>query len=177
MSPIFVQRKTTFTRSLGIPCEDAAMVACMNRHMHVLMNVAAAFVIVAFSVGSANGQGASKEGAFMKMTVSANGNEIVFELSDSQAVKDLLAQLPLTVGVENYSSNEKIFYPPKKLKTNNTPLVKSASMGTLAYYAPWGNVVMFYGDFGSAAGLYALGHAIKGGDCIKALSGKITIEK
>ncbi|WP_319467229.1 cyclophilin-like fold protein [uncultured Pseudodesulfovibrio sp.] len=112
----------------------------------------------------------------MQIAVNANGNTIVFELNDSRAAKDLFAQLPLETAVENYSSNEKIYYPPEKLETLNTPLVQSAQSGTLAYYAPWGDVVMFYGNFGSASGLYELGHAVKGGEHIRSLSGTIRIE-
>lgn len=113
----------------------------------------------------------------MQLAVIANGNEIVFKLNDSQAAEDLHAQLPLSIDVENYSSNEKIFYPPKKLGTANTPLAKNVQPGTLAYYAPWGDVVMFYGSFGSAAGLYELGHAISGGEHVREMSGKIRIEQ
>lgn len=112
----------------------------------------------------------------MQITVSANGKTIVYELNDSQAAKDLYAQLPLSIEVENYGGIEKIYYPPKKLGTGNTPLVKAAKPGTLAYYEPWGDVVMFYGRFGSASGLYELGHVIKGGDLIHYLSGNIHIE-
>lgn len=122
-------------------------------------------------------QSASKERAVMKMTVNVNGSEIVFELNDSQSAKDLYSQLPLNIEVENYGGNEKIFYPPKKLKTDNTPLVKSASVGTLAYYAPWGDVVMFYGSFGSASGLYELGRAVQGSDHIRSLSGTLHLGK
>lgn len=113
----------------------------------------------------------------MLITVIANGEEIVFELNDSQASKDLYAQLPMKIGVENYSGNEKIFYPAKKLGTGKTPLIKSAKTGSLAYYAPWGNVVMFYGSFGSASGLYELGKAIEGSEHIRKLSGTIKIKK
>ncbi|WP_432734495.1 cyclophilin-like fold protein [Maridesulfovibrio sp. FT414] len=115
--------------------------------------------------------------AAMQIKVHADGQEIVFELNDSQAAKDLYAQLPMKINVENYSSNEKIFYPPKKLGTGNTPLVKSARTGTLAYYAPWGDVVMFYGSFGSASGLYELGNAVQGSEHIRKLAGTIKIEK
>ncbi|QJT11202.1 hypothetical protein DQK91_16420 [Oceanidesulfovibrio marinus] len=120
-------------------------------------------------------QNAAGDEATMQMTVSANGNTIVFELNDSSAAKELYSQLPLDIAVENYSSNEKIFYPPKKLNTANTPLAKNVQAGTLAYYAPWGDVVMFYGSFGSASGLYELGHAITGREHIKQLSGTIRI--
>ncbi len=119
----------------------------------------------------------SKGDKTMQISIVAGGQEIIFELNDSQASKDLYSQLPLTIKVENYSSNEKIFYPSRKLGTGNTPLVKSAGTGTLAYYAPWRNVVMFYGSFGSASGLYELGHAVKGSDRIRKLSGTIKIIK
>ena len=112
----------------------------------------------------------------MKISIKANGKTTVFELNNSPASKDLYAQLPMNTTVENYSSNEKIFHPPEKLKTTDTPQA-DARAGTLAYYAPWGNVVMFYDSFGSAAGLYALGHAISGGEHIEKMSGTIRIEK
>jgi hypothetical protein len=113
----------------------------------------------------------------MQITVKANGKAVVFELNNSPAAKDLRAQLPLDIKVENYGGNEKIFYPPKKLTTTDTPLVKGAQAGTLAYYAPWGDVVMFYGRFGAAAGLYELGRAISGSEHIQSLSGTIRIEE
>jgi hypothetical protein len=113
----------------------------------------------------------------MRITVNANGNTLVYELNDSPAARDLVAQLPLSIEVENYGGNEKIFYPPEKLTTTDTPLAKDVQAGTLAYYAPWGDVVMFYGSFGSAAGLYELGRVVSGGESIQDLSGTIRIEK
>lgn len=112
----------------------------------------------------------------MNIRITANGKTTVFELTNSQASKDLYAQLPINTNVENYSDNEKIFYPPKKLKTTDAPLA-DARAGTLAYYAPWGNVVMFYEYFGSASGLYELGHAVLGGEYIKGMTGTIQIDR
>ena len=112
----------------------------------------------------------------MRISVHANGNITLYDLNDSQAAKALYEQLPLTVKVEPYSDNEMIFYPPKKLATDHTPMANDKA-GTLAYYAPWGDVVMFYKDFGSAAGLYELGQAISGTEHIRNLSGTIKIEK
>lgn len=118
----------------------------------------------------------SVEETNMQISVQANGNTTVFELNDSQAAKEMYAQLPLTIAVANYGSNEKIFYPPERLDTTNTPLA-NARLGTLAYYAPWGDVVMFYGSFGSASGLYELGHALSGSEHIRNMSGTIQIKK
>lgn len=115
-------------------------------------------------------------GEKMQISIHASGNTIIFELNDSQAAKELYEQLPLNIEVENYSHNEKIFYPPNKLATTNTPAA-NAKNGTLAYYAPWGDVVMFYKDFGSAGGLYELGHVISGSQHIKSISGIVEIKK
>lgn len=119
---------------------------------------------------------ASKEDSVMQIQVIANGETIVFELNDSQAARDLAAQLPLDIDVENYGGNEKIFYPPRKLNTSGAPLAKNVRPGALCYYAPWADVVMFYGSFGSAPGLYELGRAVQGAEHIRSLNGSIRIE-
>lgn len=62
-----------------------------------------------------------------------------------------------------------------KLDTTDTPSA-NAKKGTLAYYAPWGDVVMFYDNFGTASDLYELGHTVSGSEDISYLSGKIQIE-
>ena len=72
-----------------------------------------------------------------QITVSWNGGQAVYELNHSPAAQSLLAQLPLTTQVEDYSTNEKIFYPEEGLDTSDTPLAQ-AGAGTLAYYEPWG---------------------------------------
>ncbi|OZG63316.1 hypothetical protein BLEM_0019 [Bifidobacterium lemurum] len=102
-----------------------------------------------------------------------NGTTVVFELNGSSAANDLLGQLPMTVAVENFSTNEKIFYPDA-LDVSDTPLA-SVAVGTLAYYEPWGDVVMFYGSYNANNALYELGHVVSGGDAIANLSGTITI--
>lgn len=118
----------------------------------------------------------AKQGENMTIHVKSNGHTTVFKLNDSDASKALYAQLPLSIEVENFGGNEKIFYPPQKLTTNNTPSA-NAKNGTLAYYAPWGDVVMFYKDFGSAGGLYELGEAVDGKEYISEMSGTINITK
>ena len=46
---------------------------------------------------------------------------MAYALNDSLAAASLLEQLPLTIGVEDYSTNEKIFYPPRGLDTADAP--------------------------------------------------------
>ena len=101
-------------------------------------------------------------------------NVVVYELNDGTAATSLYEQLPLTMEVENYSTNEKIFYPPEELDTSDSPLAQ-AGAGTLAYYAPWGDVVMFYGDYNENSSLYELGQIVSGAELVSEMSGTITI--
>lgn len=103
-----------------------------------------------------------------------DGQNIVFRLNDSPAASTLYEQLPLSIQIEDYSHNEKIFYPPDELDTSGAPLAEGPA-GTLAYYAPWGNIVLYYGECGGASGLYELGEAVSGADQIESLSGEIQI--
>ena len=47
--------------------------------------------------------------------------------------------------------------------------------GTIAYFSPWGNVVMYYSECGEYPGLYIMGKATEGKDLIEKLSGAITV--
>lgn len=105
-----------------------------------------------------------------------NGDTFVFELNDSPAAAALYEQLPLTAAVEDFSTNEKIFYPPEKLTLGDTPNAEM-NVGTLAYYAPWGNVVMFYDTYTPNGDLYELGRMISGLDNLSGLQGEVTVEK
>lgn len=104
----------------------------------------------------------------------ANGKSIVFELNGSRAATELYEQLPMGIEVEDFGNNEKIFYPPKKLDVAGAPPANGGP-GTLAYYAPWGDVVIFYDRFGPATGLYELGQAISGIEHIAGLNGEIRV--
>lgn len=115
--------------------------------------------------------------AVMQIQVQGNGHTMVFELNDSPASRSLYRQLPLSLEVEDYGSNEKIFYPPDELEIGDTPLTEGGGAGGLAYFAPWGDVIMYYDSFGPYSGLYDLGTAISGGEWIDQLSGEILIER
>ncbi len=116
----------------------------------------------------------SKEGP-MKMKVACDGTEVIFELNETSAAKSLYNQLPLSIAVENYSNNEKIFYP-EELDCSDV-IEGPCPAGTLAYFSPWGDVVMYYGDAPEYPGLYILGRATEGAENIASLSGNIEITK
>lgn len=102
------------------------------------------------------------------------GHAALFTLNGTPAADSLYRQLPLMVPVDDFSTNEKIFYP-EALDLRDTPHPKM-EIGTLAYYAPWGNVVMFFDRYNANSDLYELGHVSSGLDQIPLLAGTITIE-
>lgn len=87
----------------------------------------------------------------------------------------LYSQLPIDVEVENYGSNEKIFYPPNELDTTDG-ITGEGPYGSLAYFSPWGNVVMYYSPCGEYPGLFLLGEPISGENGIEKMSGNIHVE-
>lgn len=113
-------------------------------------------------------------GQFVQITME-DGSSVIFELNDSPAATSLYNQLPLSVELEDYAGSEKIFYPPKELDTSNSPIAQGPA-GTLAYYAPWGDVAIFYSECNGSTGLYELGEAISNTELIPIMSGKAKIE-
>lgn len=110
----------------------------------------------------------------MRIRVEGSSGVVVYELNDSEAAKALARQLPLELEVSDFSDNEKVFYPPQALPTADAPLARGGR-GVLAYYRPWGDVVMFYDSFSPNPSLYGLGHAISGQDAISGLTGRIIV--
>lgn len=113
-------------------------------------------------------------GQFVQITME-DGSSVIFELNDSPAATSLYNQLPLSIELEDYAGSEKIFYPPEELDTSNSPIAQGLA-GTLAYYAPWGDVAIFYSECNGSTGLYELGEAISNTELIPVMAGKAKIE-
>lgn len=125
--------------------------------------------------GSSEASAPSEPAETRQLQVTFDGGTVVYQLNDSPAADSLLSQLPLTMEIEDYSTNEKIFYPPETLDTADTPTAQGGA-GTLAYYAPWGDVVLFYGDYNQNPALYELGQVVSGGELVRQMTGTVTVE-
>ena len=118
------------------------------------------------------------ENARIKLTV--NGNEEVFvSLDDNQASRDFLEMLPLTLTFEDFNSTEKIATLPNELSTEGQPSGYTPEIGDFAYYAPWGNISVFYEDFRYSNSLYKLGTLESGADIFGNMNEdfEVTIER
>ena len=86
-----------------------------------------------------------------------NGESVEAILEESAAARDFRALLPLTLTLTDYNATEKIADLPRRLSMEGAPVSIDPEPGDLAYYAPWGNLAIFYKDFGTSRGLVRLG--------------------
>lgn len=93
----------------------------------------------------------------MKIRITLEDAVISATLIDSQTTQDFVSLLPLTLTLEDYAGTEKICNLPRKLSTEDAPAGSDPAVGDITYYAPWGNLAIFYKDFGYADGLVILG--------------------
>lgn len=97
-----------------------------------------------------------------KLQIYINDNMLSATLKDTAASRDFIAQLPLTLELKDYASTEKVADLPEKLSTQGAPEGYEPSVGDITYYAPWGNLAVFYRDFGYSRGLVNLGRITEG---------------
>jgi hypothetical protein len=119
--------------------------------------------------------GAEDSGMKIKLTV---GDKVLTAtLVDSKTTRDFISLLPLTLTLKDYAGTEKISDLPKKLSTEDAPSGIDPSVGDITYYAPWGNMAIFYRDFGYSSGLVVLGKIDSGIEALNVPdSVKVTIE-
>ncbi|MGH7695936.1 MAG: cyclophilin-like fold protein [Gemmatimonadaceae bacterium] len=93
----------------------------------------------------------------MKIRMDVEGVALTATLDDIPTARDFVALLPLTLTLTDYAATEKISDLPGKLSTAGAPRGTSAKAGDIDYYAPWGNIAVFYRASGYASGLVKLG--------------------
>ncbi|MER6153966.1 cyclophilin-like fold protein [Streptomyces sp. NPDC001868] len=94
----------------------------------------------------------------MNIQLTIEGHRIDATLNDSATARDFAALLPLTLTLSDFHQTERIADLPRRLSTAGAPETAQPKAGDLAYYAPWGNLALFYRDGGSSdAGLIILG--------------------
>ncbi len=105
----------------------------------------------------------------------SQGERLVVRLNDSAAARDFASLLPLKLTFKDHASTEKVSDLPRKLTTRGAPAGVDPSVGDFAYYAPWGNLAVYYRDFGYSRGLVSLGQIESGGDLLPRFEGEVLV--
>ncbi|AFY45670.1 hypothetical protein Nos7107_5157 [Nostoc sp. PCC 7107] len=93
----------------------------------------------------------------MKINIRIRNEVVTATLIDSKTTQDFISLLPLTLTLKDYANTEKVSDLPRRLSTEDAPPGSDPAVGDIAYYAPWGNLAMYYNDFGYSNGLVILG--------------------
>ncbi len=139
-----------------------------------LLLAALAFVFaIPASSWAANAQGGAAVAQKAQVRITFDGKEAVVTLFDNPQAKEFQAMLPITVTLEDYANAEKIYYLPQKLNTTGGQNAEQVK-GDFCYYAPWGNLAIFYKGMGYGTSLYVLGKLDSGKEALGAMGKNFT---
>ncbi|MFE0014105.1 cyclophilin-like fold protein [Mesorhizobium sp. NPDC059054] len=135
-------------------------VSTMNRRLLLSSAIAAALMPrVAFTQQERDPN--NQDPTDMRIQMTFDGRKMTATLYDNPSARDFYAMLPLDLKIEDFSSNEKIAYLPRKLTEEGSGRFGNERPYDLCYYVPWGNLAMFYDDY-RYPGLIRLGRFDEG---------------
>ena len=142
--------------------------ALLRRILSITANATKALLVASMVSASVAAETLDKkEGTMTEIEIIVDDSPVTAIVEDSAAARDFLSLLPLTLTLEDYHNTEKISDLPRRLSTAGAPAGIDPEVGDITYYAPWGNLAIFYRDFGYAKGLVRLGHITSGMDQLK----------
>jgi hypothetical protein len=98
-----------------------------------------------------------KEYAMTRIHVIIGNEPLSATLDDTPAGRDFAMLLPLELSLNDYHATEKIADLPRALDTRDASASYTPKAGDITYYAPWGNLAIFYKPFRTSSGLVRLG--------------------
>lgn len=109
-----------------------------------------------------------KQDTRMKIQMTVDGAVIATAtLDNNDSARDFAALLPLNLTLKDYAATEKIADLPGALSIKGTPEAYKPSAGDISYYAPWGNLAIFYEDGHLSSGLVRLARLDSGLDAMR----------
>lgn len=126
-------------------------------------------VIAAVSAGACSDQGANNasfphrqeqtqaatERPMRIRIITADGTFTAI-LEDNETARDFASLLPIELTLSDYNRTEKVA-DPGRLTIAGAPEGADPAVGDIAYFAPWGNLAIYYRDFAYSPGLVRLG--------------------
>ncbi|MBY5971210.1 hypothetical protein KUV28_02570 [Ferrimonas balearica] len=94
----------------------------------------------------------------MRMRVSFDDQQVIYQLADNPTVRDLISMLPVELEIKDFSNNEKIVHLPRRLDEGGFEAFSDETPGDLCYFLGWGNLALFHDDYIFRDDLIRLGH-------------------
>ena len=93
----------------------------------------------------------------MRIKITTSDQSFTAVLEDSETARDFASLLPIDLPLSDYNETEKVADLPRPLSTEGASEGAEPHVGDIAYYAPWGNLAIYYRDFAYSRGLVPLG--------------------
>lgn len=138
------------------------MTKACNHYFSIWFFAALLFLVACAFAPASFAKVRSKETAMYNIQIELDGALISATLEDSPTVRDFIARLPLRLKLKDYAATEKVGFLPDKLTTEGAPSGSTPVTGDISYYAPWGNLAIFYKNFAYSKHLIKLGRITSG---------------
>lgn len=112
----------------------------------------------------------------VRIKLTFNNEEVIVNMYDNPTSRDFLTLMPLTLTLEDHAVTEKISLLPKRLSTEDASSGSDPSVGDFTYYSPWGNLAIFYKDFGYTNRLIKLGKIVSGTEKLAGINGDFPVK-
>lgn len=99
----------------------------------------------------------TREPTMIRIRLTTGGQTLHAHLDDTPVARDFAALLPLDLALSDFNATEKIANLPRSLDTSHASMRYAPKAGDITYYAPWGNLAVFYKPFQASQGLGRLG--------------------
>lgn len=123
-----------------------------------------------------NGYYKAEETEESKVRISWEDKEVIIAVENNKTAADFLSMLPMTAVFEDYNNTEKIMYPERELIKDEEAAGCQPKAGTLALYAPWGNLAVFYKDWSYSRDLIPIGEIESGLEELTSMTGDFTVD-
>ena len=99
----------------------------------------------------------NEERTVTSIRITIGARTLTGRLYDNATARDLLDQLPLTLCFRDFNRLEKIAKLPRPLTLDGAPAGADPDVDDVGYYAPSGDLVLYYGNVGYFDGIVRLG--------------------
>jgi hypothetical protein len=145
-----------------------------------MMKLCLPILIALFILASLLNWQAYAEDKSMMIKIRFDNNKDVFAvLDDNPTSRDFMSLLPLTIDMRDFAGTEKASDElPKRLKVKENTKGHKPVAGDIAYFAPWGNLAIYYKNEKYHSGIVRMGQ-IEGDPSVFNTAGSImlTIER
>ena len=98
-----------------------------------------------------------EEPAVTDIRITVGDQTFSAQLADNPTARDLVDQLPLTLRFGDFNRVEKVAKLPRPLTMDGVPTGDDPEINDIGYYAPSGDLVLYYGDVGYFNGIVRIG--------------------